>query len=550
MILPKDFNPVIFFSNEFAIDSDLPTYAGGLGVLAGDYMNACAHNHFPMIGIGILYNGRHFVQHINSEGKEEKRDSQFDHDTSFLRPTTIKGDPLVLTIPSPDGDIKVKAYHIRLSDEVLLFYLSANVDGNPDNWRHDMDTLYGGDMDSQIRQEILLGIGGTKLVKALKIKPHMYHFNEGRPVLAIWEIMQDDIKNGAPFNEAWENAKQKIVYTNHTLVAAGNPNYNLDTVKYWSGPFAERLNVSQDELLEKGIKDGGFSLTDYAITASSKHNAVSQVHGKYCKRDYPKEKWLAITNGVYMYRWQDSDFRNPNISDEGIWNQHMLKKHELERTVRERTGIGYDPNKLVITWARRLASYKQPTAIFEDLEKLKSIISNPERPVQILFAGNSHAASPDSKELIDKLIDIFAKELAGHAIFVPNYNISLANHLVSGSDIWLNTPRGNLEACGTSGMKAISNGVLQCTVLDGWTYEVDWEGVGWNIDPDNVAECFYKFLEKEICPMYFSRDEKGLPREWIARMRKSIEIAKKYSAERMLEEYKKKMYGIKASERH
>lgn len=542
MILPKDFKPVVFFSSEFAIDSDLPTYAGGLGVLAGDYMNVAAQNHFQMIGIGILYKGLSFVQHINQQGKEEKRDSQFDHDTSFLRPTTVKGDQLILQIPSPEGIIKAKAYHLRMSDETIQFFLSTNLDENPEHWRNDMNTLYAGDTDSQIRQQILLGIGGMKLVEELKITPSFYHFNEGRPVFAIWEIAQKFVDKGDDFKTAWSKAREKIVYTNHTLVAAGNPKYNPETVKYWAGPYAELLKISQDELLAPGIKDGGFSITDYALEASSKHNAVSKVHGKYCKRDYPNYKWEAITNGVYMYRWQDSDFRRKTISDQQIWEQHMIKKRELERTVQQRTGVGYDPNRLVISWARRLADYKQPKEIFKDINRLKSLVSIPGKEVQILYAGNSHAASAGAKSIIDELIHLFATELSGHAIFVPNYNISLANHLVSGSDVWLNTPKGDLEACGTSGMKAVSNGVLQCTVLDGWTYEVDWTDTGWVIDPDNVSECFYNFLEKEIAPMYYERGDDGLPHEWIARMRKSFTIAKDYTAERMLNEYIKKMY--------
>jgi starch phosphorylase len=190
-----------------------------------------------------------------------------------------------------------------------------------------------------------------------------------------------------------------------------------------------------------------------------------------------------------------------------------------------------------------LAEYKQPKAIFRDIKRLRSIIENSQRPVQILYAGNSHSGDPNSKNLIEEVISIFAKELYGHAIFVPNYNTSLANHLTSGSDVWLNTPKGNLEACGTSGMKAIANGVLNCTVLDGWTYEVDWDGIGWILNPENVAHDFYNTLEREIAPLYYSR-ENGLPQGWIERMRKSIELSKQFSAERMLTEYKKKLYEL------
>ena len=457
MILPKDYNPVVYMCSEFGLDSDLPTYAGGLGILAGDFMNTCATEHFPCVGIGLLYKGKHFVQHITHEGKEEKRDSEFDHDTSFLRPTTIKGKAIKLKIPVHGGEIYAKAYHIRLSDESILFFLSSDVDGNPDEWRHDMYTLYSGQPDSQMRQMILLGVGGMKLIETLGIKPRLYHMNEGRPTFSIWELtrklMQD---KEMVFHQAWETARNQIVYTNHTLVGAGNPMYDLGTVSYWAEPYAKDMGVDTSELLKDGVIDGKFSITDYALKISSKRNAVSKVHGKYSKEKYPEYDWEAITNGVYLYRWQDSDFRNPSLTDHELWNLHLAKKKELESTVRGRTGIGYDPNRMVISWARRLAAYKQPKIIFEDLERLKSIVSKKGQEVQILYAGNSHAADPGSKALIEEVIQLFATELSGHAIFIPNYNIALANHMVSGSDVWLNTPKGNLEACGTSGMKAVS----------------------------------------------------------------------------------------------
>jgi starch phosphorylase len=346
------------------------------------------------------------------------------------------------------------------------------------------------------------------------------------------------------FSEAWNLAKQKIIYTNHTLVAAGNPTYHIDTAKWWAGPYAASLGVTDPyELVKEGHEGDSFSITKFALNISSKQSAVSKVHGEYCVREHPGYKWIAITNGVHMDRWQDSDYRNISLGDNELWQQHMLKKRELMETVQKRTGFGYDFNRMVITWARRLAEYKQPKAIFADLERLKKIVTNQERPVQLLYAGNSHAADPNSKSLIEEVIKIFSTELMGHAIFVPNYNISLANNLTSGSDVWLNTPKGNLEACGTSGMKAISNGVLNCTVLDGWTYEANWEGIGWTLDPDNVSNNFYDLLEQEIAPLYYTRAENGLPMGWIERMRKSINLARQFSAERMLDEYKKKLYS-------
>jgi starch phosphorylase len=544
--LPGIKNPVAFFCAEYAVDNDLPTYSGGLGILSGDILNTAATEHFPMVGVGILYKGREFMQHITGEGREEKRDSEFDHDTSFLRQTTVNGKALVFTLQFGNQSVSVKSYHLRFSDNTILFFLSTDVDGNPPEWVSDMNDLYHGDVDSQIRQQILLGVGGIKLLSELDITPSIYHINEGRPGFIIWKIAEQIMKaDMCSFEEAWRKAKEKIVYTNHTLVAAGNLTYPSSAIEKWAVPFASDLGIDKSLLINDGLIDQQtFSITLFALNISKKHSAVSKVHGDYAQREWPNFEWVTITNGVHFLRWQDSDFRNKSISDSDLWNLHMTKKRELVETVIKRTGFGYNPENLVISWARRLAEYKQPKAIFQDIQKLKKILSNNEKPVQLLFAGNSHSADPNAKSIIEEIIQIFATELSGHAIFIPNYNISLANHLVSGSDVWLNTPKGNLEACGTSGMKAISNGVLNCTVLDGWTYEVNWDGIGWVLDPNNIAFSFYEKLEKEITPLYYSRNETGIPDNWIDRMRKSIEVANQFSSEKMFSKYKKLLYGI------
>ena len=536
--------PVAFFCNEFALDNDLPTYSGGLGILAGDIVNSAATTHFPMVGIGILYKGKEFNQHITGEGREEKRDSEFDHDTSFLRTTTVDGKPLVLTLDIKNQKVQFKSYHIRLSDTTIVFLLSTDVDGTPPEWITDMDALYHGDTNSLIRQQILLGIGGLKLLNALDISPRIYHINEGRPCLLIWQLVENLIeKEKMNFSQAWKAAIKKIVYTNHTLVAAGNLTYPSATIAWWAESFADKLNVDTNELIKDGLTDPQtFSITQFALNISNKHSSVSKVHSQYCEREWQQYDWIAITNGVNMDRWQDSDFRSGNLSEQGIWDLHLTKKRELMTTVIKRTGFGYDPDKLIVAWSRRLAEYKQPKAIFKDIERLKTILTNKDRPIQLLFAGNSHSADPNAKSIIEEIIDLFTDELSGSAIFVPNYNISLANHLTSGVDLWLNTPKGNLEACGTSGMKAISNGVLNCTVLDGWTYEVDWNDTGWIVDPNNVAESFYYLLEHEISPLYYERNADGYPSKWIQRMKRSIAISKYFSSERVLEDYKNFLY--------
>lgn len=546
MPTPSKKNPVAYFCTEFGIDNDLPTYSGGLGILAGDLMNAAADQNFPMIGIGILYKGKNFMQHITGDGREEQRDSEFDHDTSFLRQTTQDGKPLIITLELDESKVMVKPYHLRLSDNTILYFLSTDVDGNPHAWISDMDSLYRGDTDSQIRQQILLSVGGVKLLKELKIEPTLYHLNEGRAGFIIWELTSDLMKKqNISFQDAWQKAKEKIVYTNHTLVDAGNPKYPVAKVKKWATAYAKKLGIETNLLVKDGLTDEQrFDITLFALNISKKQSAVSKIHGKYARNRWPNYNWTTITNGVHLPRWQDSDFRTNNLTERKIWDLHMAKKQELVDTVIKRTGFAYDPNKLVISWARRLAEYKQPRIIFEDIGRIKSILKNSEKPVQLLFAGNSHSGDPNAKSIIEDIIKLFSKDLVGHAIFIPNYNISLANHLVSGSDVWLNTPKGNLEASGTSGMKAISNGVLNCTVVDGWTYEVDWAGTGWTLDPNKVSESFYILVENEIAPMYYDLDKNGLPSFWIKRMKKSIELASKFSAKRMLDEYSEKLYEV------
>ena len=536
---------VAFFCAEFGIDNELPTYAGGLGILAGDIISEAADENFSMTGIGILYKGKGFIQHITGDGREEQRDSQFDHDTSFLRPTTINGKPLVIKLSFNQEEVLIKAYHVRLGEKTVLYFLSTDVDGNPPEWISDMDAVYRGDINSQIRQQLILGIGGIRLLKALNINPDVYHINEGRPGLLIWELVKNIIEEeGVEFENAWKRACSKIVYTNHTLVRAGNLEYPVEMIRNWAKHFSQNLGIDAELLIKDGlINPQTFSITLFALNTSRKKNAVSKIHYENSKKDWPNYEWDYVTNGIYLPRWQDSDFRKGELNDREVWDLHVAKKHELATSVLQRTGIGYDPNRLVITWSRRLADYKQPRAIFANIDRLKNIIQNQDKPVQILYSGNSHTADPNAKNIIEEIIRNMSTKLSGSAIFVPNYNISLANHLTSGSDIWLNTPKGNLEASGTSGMKAISNGVLNCTVLDGWTYEADWTNTGWILDAANVSESFYIILKNEIIPLYYDRDKNGLPVKWIERMKKSINIAKNFSTQRVLTEYKEKIYS-------
>jgi starch phosphorylase len=251
---------------------------------------------------------------------------------------------------------------------------------------------------------------------------------------------------------------------------------------------------------------------------------------------------VSITNGVHLPTWQDDDVKSCDLSGDDIWSVHRNKKRELEAFVRERTGFGYDPERMVITWARRIAGYKRPQALFEDVVRLQQIVSKEGREVQILVSGRAHAKDAAAKQVLQELIGYMAKELAGYAIYIPNYDIDVARMLVKGSDVWLNTPIAGQEASGTSGMKAASNGVLQLTIEDGWSAEVDWHDKGWTLDSNHLMETLYFRLEEDIAPTFYHRDENGVPQEWVRRMKRSIELADEFSSKRMLDEYEEKLY--------
>ena len=545
VFLPRSIKPIAYFCVEYGIDNELPTYAGGLGILAGEVISAAADQDIPMVGIGLLHKGRRFVQQITPDGYQIDADSAFDPNTSFLREASIKGTPLIIEIPFGKQTIKVRSYYIRLADHTILFFLSPNVDGNSEDWRSLLNTIYWGDEEAQIKQNVLLGVGGVKLIQELKIVPAMYHLNEGRSAFVALERVKTLMrKKGFPFKKAWELAHDSIVYTNHTLVKAGNASYDPAKISTYIDALKEGVEIDTDYIVAEGIEklSSRFDMTRFALNVSHKASAVSKPHGVISRKLWPGYNWKTITNGVHLPRWQTHAFRDPSISDQDIWENHNRKKVNLCKKVLDRTGYKYDPNRLVITWARRIARYKQPMVLFSDIKRLAQIIKHKDRPVQILYAGKAHPGDESGKQTIQEIIKFMQNELSGNAIYVPDYDISLAKSLVSGSDVWLNTPEIGKEASGTSGMKAASNGVINVTIAGGWASEVDWKEVGWELDASGLASSIYDLLENEIAPMYYKRNG-TYPKEWIEKMRKSIQLAKKFSSERMMGEYVKYLYS-------
>ncbi len=545
MAAPRD--TIAYFSLEFGIDSNIPTYAGGLGILAGDTLLQAADDNFPIAAIGMMYKGRRFIQKIDSQGMQYEEPTPFrlDGSSSFRRVETA-GKPARFTIDVGGEQVWVEAYKQRLGDTVTLYLLTTDVEGNSDYWREIFDEIYWGDDDQQIKERIVFGVGGMKLLDYLKIKPSIVHIQEGRPSFVALPLLQQAKQKlgDVPFEELLNFVKEKTRYTNHTLVASGIHSYDRALVEKYVMPIAADMGLDGTKIIELGLlPDGRFHTTNFALSISKMANSVSTPHGKLAKQEFPSFNWTNVTNGVYMGRWQEADFRNYSLTDTEVWKAHLEKKHSLMREVTARVGFGYDPNWLTISWARRISGYKQLGNIFEDVERLTKIVSDANRPVMLLIAGKAHPGDTAGKELIRHIIELMKGPLSGHALFVHNYDIALAKELVSGSDIWMNTPEFGREASGTSGMKAISNGVLQVTVPDGWAAEVAWEGVGWSLDHTRLTESIYETLEK-VVPLYYQRIAEGVPEEWVKMMRKSISLSEKYSTKRMLGEYKKKLYGL------
>ncbi|NCU31391.1 MAG: alpha-glucan family phosphorylase [Candidatus Moranbacteria bacterium] len=539
-------NPVAYFSAEFAIHNGLPIYAGGLGVLAGDILKSAADLGIHMAGVGLLYKGEEARQKITLEGNQEENNFDYipeNEGLELIRDAT--GQPLFVKVHLTQVDVWLQIWRYKIGETVNLYLLDPD---NPYNHSHERRlayALYAGTQEEIIKQQLVLGIGGVKALKVLKIEPTLYHVNEGRPSFLHWQLIRSVMDDkGVSYRTAKKNALEQTVYTNHTIVAAGNQTYDLDLMKAYTKYYAEKMGISVSDLLKDGLdKQGRFDVTLFALNTSGHASSVSQSHFKVCKKNWPKYNWVNITNAVHFPTWHDSRL-SADLGDEELWQTHLDAKRKTQELIAARTGFNYDSNKLVITWARRFASYKQPDLLFRDLSRLQDIALSTNRPVQILVAGKAHVFDTESKSMIREIIGHMSRELRGNALFIPDYNMEMGAALTRGSDVWLNTPRKGEEASGTSGMKAISNGVLQVTSDDGWAEEVDWtdENTGWVIDHKEMEYNLFDLIENKVIPTFYHRNEKDLPTKWLKMMRRSIELSPQYNAERMMEEYCTKLY--------
>jgi glycogen phosphorylase len=576
---PADFL-VAYFSAEFGLDESLPTYSGGLGILAGDHLKSASELGVPLVGIGLFYFRGYFRQRLADGDRQTERYPR--NDTARLPLTLVPMAPTVV-MANDAGElvpIRIGVWRAQVG-RVSLYLLDTKVEGNPD-WARDVtNTLYGGDRQNRLRQELVLGIGGVRVLRSLGLDPSVFHMNEGHSAFFQLERLRELVEeDGVDRDEAIERLRASTVFTTHTPVPAGNEVFDEELVRRNIGRVAERCGFSWEEFAALGRvhdDDSGFGMTPFALRTSSYANGVSALHGEVSREmwhdlwpDTPVDEVpiTSITNGVHVRTWLGGELegmlgtntpkleRVRELSDEDLWNAHRgAKERLLEFIARTRGAPELDPEALTIGFARRFATYKRAGLLFSQPERLAALLGNPAQPMQILVAGKAHPADEAGKEVIRQVVDFARGDAAHHhVVFLPDYEMTLARRLVQGVDVWLNTPRRPMEASGTSGMKAALNGVLNCSILDGWWAEgytpdrgfaIGENGHGATDEEQDASdvEALFAVLEQQVIPTYFDRDANGLPLRWIEMMRHSIaELGVEFSTNRMVREYVDRLY--------
>jgi starch phosphorylase len=593
---------VAYFSAEFGLTECLRTYSGGLGILSGDHMKSASDLGIPMIGIGLFYKRGYFTQQVNQDGWQvetypENNPSELPVESVIDRNSN---EPLVVSVPIEGRQVRVRAWQVSVGRNTLLL-LDTNLPGL--NSKEDCEItaeLYGGDIHTRIKQEIILGFGGAKIIRALGLRPSLYHLNEGHAAFVILErireIMEED-RPGTSFSEASEVAKSSNLFTTHTPVAAGIDVFEKTMIERYLSWYCKKVGIGVDKLLEIGQEypnHSGFNMAVFAIRMSAHINAVSKLHRrvasnlwKYVIDDLDlQNSLLSVTNGIHVLSWVSDAFAdiydeflgpdwkedasNPDVWAEAksipsdlLWETHLSQKSALIEYIRRNFSFGgyntpveqmLDPNALTIGFARRFATYKRASLILGDKERLLKLLKDKERPIQFVFSGKAHPKDHEAKKLIQEILTFAKYEAGGRVVFLPDYDISIARHMVQGVDIWLNNPRRPLEACGTSGMKAVPNGVLNFSVLDGWWDEAHSNDFGWTINPlesfENQekqskadADALYFTLENEIIPEFYNRNGDGIPIRWVEKMKNSIStLTPRFATARMIEEYARNFY--------
>jgi starch phosphorylase len=613
----RDETTIAYFSAEFGLTECLAIYSGGLGVLSGDHLKSSSELGIPLIGVGLAYQQGYFSQYLNADGWQQEL---YPRNDFFSLPAALQrngdGSPILVEVPYPGRMVKAQIWKVQVG-RVPLYLLDTNISANREEDQGITGQLYGGDREMRIRQEIMLGIGGLRALRRLGIQPTVCHMNEGHSAFqALERIRQTMEETGLKCHDARELCTAGNVFTTHTPVPAGFDLFSRDLMKKYFSNYVKELNISLDQLLRMGRTDPNngdesFNMALLAIRNSSYINGVSELHGAVSRKlvhaslQHVPEDEIAVThvtNGAHTRSWISWEMtgllnrylgqrwltdpadqtvwqRVDQIPDEELWRTHERRRERLVALVRRRlrqqllrrgaspasaeiANEVLDPEALTIGFARRFATYKRATLFTQDVERFKRIVSDNERPVQLVFAGKAHPHDNAGKEFIRQIVHLARDAgLRRRMVFLENYDIALARYLVQGVDVWLNNPRRPNEASGTSGMKAVFNGALNLSILDGWWCEGYKPGTGWAIGQgeeyadeayqDRVeSEALYDLLEKEVAPTFYDRGRDDLPREWIRMMKSSMrELGPVFNSNRMIHDYTERFY-LPAADRY
>lgn len=600
---------IAYFSMEYGFTHILKTYSGGLGILAGDYLKEASDSCVDMTGVGLLYRYGYFTQSISPDGHQvAEYESQNFGELPLEQVLYPNGRPMILNIPYPDRDVYAYIWQVNVG-RIKLYLLDTDNDMNSEFDRPITHQLYGGDWENRLKQEYLLGIGGVLLLNKLGIKKDIYHLNEGHAAFSNLQRLVDLVETQElTFWQALEVVRASGLYTVHTPVAAGHDHFEEGLLYKYLSNFTSRLGISWQELIDLGREHPGtnekFSMSVFSLNTCTEVNGVSYLHGQVSRLMF-QPVWPAyfaeelhvgyVTNGVHMPSWTAKQMKEiyeknfghdfyentsdhtawakiQNVPDEQLWEARLQLKKRLLTYIGEQIKNGciksqlppsqvfsiierFNPNALLVGFARRFATYKRAYLLFSDTKRLANLLNNENRPIHFIFAGKAHPNDGAGQDLIKKVIDISQQpEFAGKIIFLENYDMQLAKRLVSGVDIWLNTPTRPLEASGTSGEKALMNGVLNFSVLDGWWYEGYREDAGWCLPAeqsysnthyqDELDATFIHYIfEHRILPLYYAKNKQGFSPEWIRFIKNSIsKIAPEYTTKRMLNNYLERFY--------
>jgi starch phosphorylase len=523
--------PIAYFSIEYALSNLLPTYAGGLGVLAGDYVRELGDQKIPAVAVGIYYQNKYGS--LDAPHKQQTAVILSPEEQGLSAVLDENQKPILVQVPMEDHDVFVKAW-IWQKNSIPVYLLDTDVEENSHVDRQIVYQLYDADKETRLKQEMILGIGGFRLLEKLNIQPSIYHMNEGHSAMLYLEIIRHEMqKRKIGFKDAISLSNHHVVFTNHTLVASGNEVFSNELFNFLLSRYAAELEVPVSDILALGsIQDSNsFSMSLMSLKLAGKINAVSELHSKEAIKSWSEYKFEFVTNGIHLPSWD-------KVRDQEITTVHRENKKILLSEIKKQSGLEWGESELLIGWARRMVRYKRPLSLFGDIERLKSIITE-KTPIRIVMGGIAHQSDDDGRKMVGEIKEIMKKEFPDTAVFLSDYSVTLSRILTSGCDIWLNTPVIGSEACGTSGMKASLNGTLTMSTKDGWVYEVNTSEIGWDIDSGSIEKSILDVFQHDILPMYYTQDKS----RWETLMKNSRDlILNKFSTTRMLREYFEKLY--------